>query len=539
MAELNINNRTIFNRDNLSVLRGINSATIDLIYLDPPFNKNKKFVAPVGTTAEGGEFEDIFRREKVKSDWIFDITEKHPKLHQLLEAVKAMEGFKEKTGDKAIQDKRSYNFCYLVYMAVRLIECRRVLKDTGGIYLHCDPTMSHYLKLAMDCIFGERNFRNEIVWQRNDKRGKGSQYKSKKYGSNTDTILFYAKTDKHQLNATLPFETKETLAKFNKTDAKGRRYYSGIPIFRSKGMGDRPNLCFTWKGFKNPHPSGWRLSEERLNEEYEKGNIVITKDGKLERRKYLSDYKGKPLDNNWTDIPRLIGETEAQRKKRLGKGYLKGDWSTGYRTQKPLALLERIIKASSKVGAIVLDPFCGCATAPVAAEDHSRFWIGIDVSIKAYELVKERIYNRQKEMDLSGDQAAAKKYAEAIQDIGDNFTTIVPKRTDDGAEPQNQRFVYVMSNPKFEGYKVGVADKPPRRLGTYQTGDPDRAYKMEWSRQFENATDVENYIHEEYEAKNEWVLGIGLQALIKAIEDAPAELLRREEKARQDALAAG
>ena len=149
---MNVDNRTIFCHDNLEVLRGMNSRCVDLIYLDPPFNKKKTFTAPIGSSAEGASFSDIFREEDVKEDWLKDIKEDHYSIHELLNAVKNIEG------------KQSYNFCYLAYMAIRLMECHRVLKDTGSLYLHCDPTMSHYLKLVLDCILGEKNFQNEVIW---------------------------------------------------------------------------------------------------------------------------------------------------------------------------------------------------------------------------------------------------------------------------------------------------------------------------------------------------------------------------------------
>ena len=141
-----IKNRTIFCHDNLEILRGIDSDCVDLIYLDPPFNKKKVFTAPIGSNAEGASFSDIFREEDVKDDWLQDIKEDHYFIHNLLSTVKVIEG------------RASYNFCYLAYMAIRLIECQRVLKPTGSIYLHCDPTMSHYLKL----IIGLHLWRGEL-----------------------------------------------------------------------------------------------------------------------------------------------------------------------------------------------------------------------------------------------------------------------------------------------------------------------------------------------------------------------------------------
>ena len=144
MPECNVENRTIFCDDNLDVLQGINSECIDLIYLDPPFNKNKKFTAPIGTSAEGAEFSDIFRQEDVKDEWLTTLKQDQPELDHYLNGIRGV--------------GRPYNFAYLAYMAIRLIECKRVLKQSGSIYLHCDPTMSHYLKTTMDCIFGEDKF---------------------------------------------------------------------------------------------------------------------------------------------------------------------------------------------------------------------------------------------------------------------------------------------------------------------------------------------------------------------------------------------
>jgi len=474
----NIENRTIFCRDNLDVLRGINSDCVDLIYLDPPFNKKKVFTAPIETSAKGASFKDIFTQEDLKEEWVQDISEDHPDIHTLLEAVRSLEG------------RTSYNFCYLAYMAIRLLECRRVLKDTGSLYLHCDHTMGHYLKLLLDRIFGERNFQNAISWQRNDKRAKGNQFARKKFGSNTDTILFYTKSGNYYLNPTMPLDKREAAAKFNKTDEKGRRYYTGLPVFRSEGMGARPNLCFTWKGFKNPHPSGWRLSKERLDEEYKKGAIVITKDGKLERRAYLDDYPGLPLDDIWTDISRVLGKT-----------------STGYPTQKPIRLLERIIRASSNKDDLVLDPFCGCATTCVAAEKLGRRWSGIDVSVKAYELVKERL---RKEV---ADPEDMLKYDKRIQ-----FSTDPPPRTDDGAGAKDQKYVYVISHPNYAGeYKVGIARDVKSRLNSYQTSDPDRAFKLEHKRLTEHYRALEQHIHEKFDNKREWVRA-DLRAIIDAID---------------------
>ncbi len=470
-----IQNRTIFCSDNLHILKGIDTETIDLIYLDPPFNKKKEFTAPVKSSAEGASFSDIFRQKDIKEEWIQTIAEDNTALYELLNFARKAEG------------RTSYNFCYLAYMAIRLLHIHRVLKPAGSVYLHCDSTMSHYLKLTMDCIFGESNFRNEIIWQRNDRRAKGSQHRSKRFGNNTDSVLFYAKSALHELTVHKKLTEIESVEKFNKIDETGRKYYTGIPIFRSKSMGPRPHLCYEWRGFRNPYPSGWRLSKERLEEEYEKGNVIILADGNIERRKYADEYEGYPLDSNWTDIPRITaGSAE----------------SVGYPTQKPVALLERIIQASCPENGVVLDPFCGCATTCVAAEKLGKQWVGVDVSVKAYDLVRKRLQNEVEHKE-------AMPLYEQVYDQLVNFETDPPERTDSARNSaEEKKFVYVISHQKSPGeYKVGIAKNWNARLNSYQTADPDRAYKMEYTKLTSHFREIEKYIHEKFDNKHEWVRG--------------------------------
>lgn len=358
----NWQNKTVFTGDNLPILRGMNSASVDLIYLDPPFNSKSNYAAPIGSKAAGAEFKDTWTLTDLDIAWLDLIESKHPALNRVIQAA-------------LIKSDKSY----LIYMAVRLIEMKRILKDTGSIYLHCDPTMSHGLKLVMDSLFGTKNFRTQISWKRATSAQKGSQHQSKRWGNNTDIILYYSRSEKTQLNPYRKLTDKERLVKFNKTDEEGRRYYDdSAHIWRTPNMGARPNLCYEWRGFVNPNPAGWRLSKERLEEEYEKGNFVILPEGKLQRRKYESDYKGSTFGNFWDDI-----------------NFVQGNESVGYPTQKPLALLERIINASSKANDVVFDPFCGCATTLVAADRLQRQWIGIDISSKAVELVANRIKQDQ------------------------------------------------------------------------------------------------------------------------------------------------
>ena len=423
MNNLNVANRTIFCDDNLDVMRGINDQCIDLIYLDPPFNKNKKFTAPVGSSAEGASFDDIFREEDLKQEWLWTIREDQPDLYHYLEGIKGV--------------GKPYNFAYLAYMAIRLIECRRILKDTGSIYLHCDPTMSHYLKTTMDCIFGEDNFRNEIVW---GYTGPGSP-KMRQFNRKHDIIFWYSKGKKWT---------------FNRDDVR-------IP---HKDGG--------------PHSGGF-LGEmdDELSEDYgEKGKIPET----------------------WWVQEQGNGLAIAARQKNQ---------YVGYPTQKPIALLERIIRASSNEGDVVLDPFCGCATTCVTAEKLDRQWIGIDVSAEAYRLVRERL---EKEVDKP--QIDLFKGEKPL-----NMRTDPPVRTDLGKDYREKKFVYVISHPNFDGeYKVGIAKNWKSRLNSYQTSDPERQYQIQYKLETPWFRETEQYIHDLFPNKHEWVQG-KLDDIIKAIED--------------------
>ncbi len=366
---MNVSNRTVFSNDNLLILRGLDTDSVDLIYLDPPFNSNRNYAAPIGSQAAGAAFKDTWTLSDVDNAWHGEIADREPALYQAIHTAELTHGKSMKS--------------YLIMMAVRLLEMKRVLKKTGSIYLHCAPTASHYLKVMMDSIFGKNNFRSELTWKRATSTQKGSQHRNTRWGNNADILLYYAASSATSLRPERKLTESESLKKFKYVDENGSRYYNdSAHIWRTPNMGERPNLCYEWRGFVNPHPSGWRLSKERLEEEYQKGNIVIRADGKLERRKYLKDYKGASYGNIWDDVPPPA----------------KGE-RTGYPTQKPIALLERIIKASSNERDVVLDAFCGCATTCVAAERLGRQWIGIDISEKAVALVRMRL---EKEVGLFG-----------------------------------------------------------------------------------------------------------------------------------------
>ncbi len=401
----NIKNRTIFCKDNLDILQGMDSNTIDLIYLDPPFNKKKQFTAPIGSSAEGASFKDWFRLEDVKEEWVESIQQDNENLHNFLLGIKNIDG------------RHSYNFCYVTYMAIRLIECHRILKHTGSLYLHCDPTMSHYLKIALDCIFGANSFKNEIVWCY-----KENETATKYFPRKHDIIFFYTKNPSYPFNIQTGDFTEAQLKRYNHI-IDGERY----------------------------------------------ANMK----GKMRKLK-----AGAKVRDWWDDIP------IAQQSER-----------TGYPTQKPLSLLHRVIKASSNEEDIVLDPFCGCATTCVAAEQLQRQWIGIDISVKAYDLVRSRL---EKEVADKGDIL---KYQNEV-----HFSTTAPSRTDNEKDYQQQKYVYVISNIAYPNeYKVGIARNVKQRIDSYQTSDPNRGYTLEFHVLTPHYRELEKHIHHTFENKHEWV----------------------------------
>ena len=357
---MNVENRTIFEGDNLHILRGIDSETIDLIYLDPPFNSNRTYEAPIGSEAAGAAFKDAWTLSDLDNAWHGELAEHEPALYSSISAAE----FSHSKGMKA----------YLIMMGIRMLEMRRVLKPKGSIYLHCDPTASHYLKTMMDSIFGAKQFRNEIVWQRTNAHNLKAKYFSKTH----DVLLFYSKDKDYTWNKQYTDYSQAQLSRYKK-DETGR-LYTGRDLTVSSGG----NRNFQWRGSRPSSNRSWGASLEQLERWYTEGRILLKRDGtpRLDGLKvYLDELPGKQIPAIWTDIPR-IGNTSKER--------------LGYPTQKPLALLERIIKASSKPDDVILDPFCGCATTCVAAESLQRQWIGIDLSPKAVELVKMRL-----ERDLS------------------------------------------------------------------------------------------------------------------------------------------
>ena len=376
MAEANWANRTIWTGDNLDVMRSMNSESVDLIYLDPPFNTNQDYEAPIGSEAAGAAFKDTWTLSDVDEAWHGEIADRQPQVYAACNAAGAVHGSSMKA--------------YLIYMGVRLLEMHRLLKATGSIYLHCDPTAGHYLKMLMDAVFGRNNFRNEIVWKRTS-HSKGTGDEDRTYGSVTDSIYFFTKSDSYRL---LPREGGRVQSRPKNgeyDDEQGRRYRSG-PLDAEgtrEGTSGQPwrDTDPTLVGRHWAVPGRDKMPDSvELPDEYEdfstqeKLETLAAEDmihwprrrGGKPRFRLYADVDDR-LKSLWDDINRAAG-TER----------------TGYRTQKPLKLLKRIIGSSSEEGDVVLDPFCGCATACVAAEALGRQWVGIDLSEMADSLVRSR-----------------------------------------------------------------------------------------------------------------------------------------------------
>ena len=380
---MNWKDKTIFIGDNLHVMRGMNSETVDLIYLDPPFNSNRNYAAPIGSQAAGAAFKDTWTLSDIDEAEHGELAEQAPSLHTVIQAAREAHG-------KGMQS-------YLIMMSTRLLEMERILKNTGSIYLHCDSTASHYLKMVMDTVFGRDNFRNEVIWKRTSAHNDPGRF-----GRIHDTLLFYVKGpnatwntehEAHDISYIEKFyRHKDTHGRYQTGDLTGsetRTGESGEPWreFDPTDIGRHWAVPSTgaYAGYIERHfiPNYGQISgvRDRLNALDAAGLIHWPDGGTMPRlKRYLAATPGRPLQDIIVDIKQL-GATAKER--------------TGYPTQKPLALLERIIKASSNPGDIVFDPFCGCATTLVAADRLQRSWVGVDISPKAAELVVTRIRNDQ------------------------------------------------------------------------------------------------------------------------------------------------
>ncbi|GAK53350.1 DNA methylase N-4/N-6 domain protein [Candidatus Moduliflexus flocculans] len=356
---------TLYYGDNLKILREyLADDSVDLIYLDPPFNSNRNYnvlfkdESGADSAAQLMAFDDTWHWDNAAADTYHELIA--TAAPHIVGMIGAFYGF---IGTNQMM-------AYLVMMTARLIELHRVLKPTGSLYLHCDPTASHYLKIVLDTIFGSQNFRNEIIWKRqsahNDAR--------KKYAVITDSIFYYVKSDKAPFDVVRkPLEDNYVESAYRHIDEDGRRYR--LSDLRSPNP--RPNLIYEYKGYK-PHPNGWAVSREKMEQLDSENRLHLPKkqDGRIQLKRYLDENAGQAVPNLWDDILPLHGSATEL---------------LGYPTQKPVALLERIIAASSNEGDVVLDPFCGCGTAIHAAQKLKRRWLGIDITHLAIALQKYRL----------------------------------------------------------------------------------------------------------------------------------------------------
>jgi site-specific DNA-methyltransferase (adenine-specific) len=361
----------LFYGDNLSVLRdSMKDASVDLIYLDPPFNSNASynilFKGPAGgnSAAQIEAFDDTWHWNDSAESAYADVMRCGNAAASTM--LRAMRSF---LGDNDMM-------AYLAMMAVRLIELHRVLKPTGSLYLHCDPTASHYLKILLDAVFGAENFQNEINWKRTT-----THSDSKTWSRVADIILFYTKGQKFSWNTPREAHSDAYLAsKYRYDDHDGRGVYR---LDNMTSPSPRPNMTYKWKGHESP-PKGWRYSIETMTRLHEEGRVwypknklgIVDTAKRPQLKRYLNEQEGGVMGTVWTDIPPL----NSQAQERLG-----------YPTQKPVALLERILSASSNPDDVVLDPFCGCGTTVHAAQKLGRQWMGIDVTHLAIGLIEKRL----------------------------------------------------------------------------------------------------------------------------------------------------
>ena len=347
-AKKNFHN-TLYTNDNLYVLSGMNSESVDLIYLDPPFNSKRMYSAPVGSKAAGASFKDMWTWKDVDEYYLDTLADNFPTLVKYIASV------------GAVHSKSMMS--YLTYMSQRIIEMHRVLKATGSLYLHCDSTASHYLKHVLDSVFEKNNFRNEIIWKRTT-----AHSDSGKFGINADSVLYYTKSNHCTFNPQFQEYSDEYKKRFRE-DKNGRLFIDDNLSAKSLSGG---GYEYEFKGVFNL----WRCPKETMQQYEKEDKLYFTNTGGIRLKRYLDELQGLPCQTIWTDINPI----NSQSKER-----------TGYPTQKPLALLRRIIEASSNEWDTVLDPFCGCATTCVAAQQLGRKWIGIDIEKQAVKILIQRL----------------------------------------------------------------------------------------------------------------------------------------------------
>ncbi|MBN1592094.1 MAG: site-specific DNA-methyltransferase, partial [Candidatus Coatesbacteria bacterium] len=360
------NTNVLFYGDNLEVIRQhLDKDSVDLIYLDPPFNSNQDY--NVLFAEKNGSLSPA-QIKAFKDTWHWDqdaVWAYQSAVESGGGVSEAMQGFRRLLGDNDMM-------AYLAMMAPRLAELRRILKPTGSIYLHCDPTASHYLKLLMDAIFGPRHFRTEIIWKRSSAHSDTKQGR-RQHGRIHDVILFYTKSDDWIWDPIHTPYDQEYIDRFYRyvEEGTGRRYRLGD--LTGPGGERKGNPRYEVMGVTRY----WRYSKEKMQQLIDEGRIIQSRPGCVPAyKRYLDEMPGVPLQDVWTDLKPI----SSQARERLG-----------YPTQKPESLLERIIKTSSNEGDVVLDPFCGCGTTVAVAHRLKRRWIGIDITHLAVTLMKYRL----------------------------------------------------------------------------------------------------------------------------------------------------
>jgi site-specific DNA-methyltransferase (adenine-specific) len=349
--------------DNLGVLRRhVRDASVDLVYLDPPFKSGQNYHALFRERDGSREarpvpaFEDTWEWGADAEAGCADVVAAGGKAAEMMQAFRTFLG-------------TSTMMAYLAMMAPRLTELRRVLRPTGSLYLHCDPSAAHYLKVLLDAVFGAANFRNEIVWRRT-----GTHNDARRFASAYDCLLYYGRSRTVTWNPQYLPHRAQYVRSHYRPDANGRLYRLDN-IIRSASLGPCPGLVYEYRGY-TPVRWGWRVNRQRLEALDAAGRLTWSASGVPYLIRYLDEQKGGAMPSVWDDIPPV----NSQAAERLG-----------FATQKPEALLERIVRASSNEGDTVLDPFCGCGTALAVAHRLGRRWLGIDRTRLAITLTRRRL----------------------------------------------------------------------------------------------------------------------------------------------------
>lgn len=358
MAEPN----KLYVSDNLPVMAGMPDASVDLIYADPPFKSDK--LRKSSSKTKDLSFDDTWSQKEFDFGAATPLRQRHPEVWDIMDIAKKLHG------------NAMYN--YLIFMASRLAEMHRILKPAGSLYLHCDPHASYYLRLLLDCFFGKNNFRNEIVWHRKLEKQNAGIYKM---GAVHDVIFWYVRSAHTKpSNLYTDYDENYITETYRYEDARGR--YATFPCTHATGGRE-----YEFKGITRP----WRFKQSRMQKMYDDDLLVQHRRGSAFRyKKYLHDGKGVLLQDLWMDIKPVRGKE-----------------STKWATQKPLALLRRIIAASSDEGDVVFDPFCGCATTCLAATELNRRWIGIDQKPETPQILRERFKQNEITHDFDLDEAGA------------------------------------------------------------------------------------------------------------------------------------